>query len=70
MSQPIPKMKQLPLTLVPENVCYRCDNEANWECSVTGQDYCSHHCREKELDERARNFEQERVAEITSGGQV
>lgn len=50
--------------------CAKCGKPANYEDSITGQDYCSYECRDKVLGARIQDNENERIAEITSGGQV
>lgn len=49
--------------------CPRCDKPA-MTGSPWGLDYCSKECREKHSEMLKDETERERIAEITSGGQV
>jgi hypothetical protein len=53
-----------------ETCAYCKTNMAGLGCTETGEDYCSHTCRNKAIEKFRLECEHERIAEITSGSQV
>lgn len=48
----------------------RCDNEATYNDKRLDMQFCCKACADKEIEEREFDAERERIAEITSGGQI
>lgn len=66
----LPKMKSIAsIWLYIKDDC-KCGNEAHFECPVMQKDFCSEACREKEFQNQVDDNNRERIAEITSGGQI
>lgn len=50
--------------------CTVCMKTVAFFCKETGQEVCSYRCRESLLVDRMYDEERDRIAEITSGGQI
>lgn len=55
---------------IEDEDCKCCYKPARSECRLTGHYFCSRECQQKKLDAIESESEIERIAEITSGGQI